>query len=115
MLSCSRMVAVLLLVLLAGTWFSGMALAAPAPPTPPARCHEHGSRIPSPKPVSYQCCITGHRQALAGVAFSVAPPVSLVAQTCKGQPRMPLASVTRTSAFLTDASPGSPGQIPLRV
>jgi hypothetical protein len=109
------MVAVVLLVLLVGSLCAGVALVAPAPQTVAAGCHGHGSKVPSPKPVSYQCCITGHRQALASITFSVTPPVCAGGQVCVAQPILAYASVTPTSAFSTEASPGFPGQIPLRV
>jgi hypothetical protein len=42
----------------------------------PAGCHsrapiDHAPAIPSPAPVSYQCCVSGHQAALPNVAFSL--------------------------------------------
>ena len=30
----------------------------------PLGCHEHGGKTPAPRPVSYQCCMTGHDTAV---------------------------------------------------
>lgn len=47
-----------------------------APVSHVAGCHRHGPMsdgpaIPSPAPVSYQCCVSGHQAALPNVAFSL--------------------------------------------
>jgi hypothetical protein len=31
---------------------------------PPSGCHEHGQKAPSPAPVTYKCCATGHNAAV---------------------------------------------------
>ncbi len=30
----------------------------------PAACHQHGRRIPTPQPVTYRCCQSGHDSAI---------------------------------------------------
>ena len=30
----------------------------------PAACHQHGTRIPTPQPVTYRCCQSGHDSAI---------------------------------------------------
>jgi hypothetical protein len=53
----------------------------------PAGCHSHGPMsnepvsngpvIPSPAPVSYQCCESGHQAALPNLVFSLASNAAL--------------------------------------
>ena len=40
---------------------------------PPAGCHEHGSKAPSPHSNSYQCCLTGHNTAVPQTSHSPEP------------------------------------------
>ncbi len=35
-------------------------------------CHEHGSSSPSPRPASYQCCLTGHNTAVLPATHTAA-------------------------------------------
>jgi hypothetical protein len=49
---------------------------AAAPASHPAGCHgrgpvKNGSAIPSPVPISYQCCVSGHQAPLPYVSFSL--------------------------------------------
>jgi hypothetical protein len=66
------LLAVLLLV--PSVWAAGL-------PTPqlvhPAGCHQHGPMLPSPAPVSHQCCTSGHQWAIAATNFSPDRPVAL--------------------------------------
>src|ERR1700730_13970224 len=57
-------------------------LSAAAPASHPAGCHSHGPvqngpAIPSPAPVSYQCCVSGHQAALPNMAFSLRSNVAM--------------------------------------
>jgi len=58
-----------------------------APASHPAGCHSHGPinvpvnhgpAIPSPAPVSYQCCVSGHQAALPNVVFSLRSHAALL-------------------------------------
>jgi hypothetical protein len=78
MFRLSRMLAVLqLAVFMAAvpglhafpSYFDGAAGSDPA-----MACHSHGPAMPSQRPVSYQCCVSGHQVALPGVSFSAAQP-----------------------------------------
>jgi len=53
---------------------------AAAPAGHPAGCHSHSNApaIPSPAPVSYQCCVSGHQTALPNVAFSLRSHAALL-------------------------------------
>jgi hypothetical protein len=74
-----RMIALLLLVLMAGTLPGAQALAfpeaQPLPPHPhPAGCHSPGSTVPAtpdPAPTSYQCCVNGHHAAIPNASFTL--------------------------------------------
>jgi hypothetical protein len=42
-----------------------------------AGCHSSAPEIPTPAPVSYQCCSSGHNWALLSASFSPHPPIAL--------------------------------------
>jgi hypothetical protein len=113
----SRIVAVLLL---------GMPLAPPsrgtmtfglnaAPDVAPAGCHGHGTSVPSPKPVSYKCCATGHQYAVPGMSFSASTPLSFLCWANQPQQAPGVDSGTSSRQILTPFSPGSPGSSLLRI
>ena len=62
---------------------------AAAPASHPAGCHRHGPMgdgpaIPSPAPVNYQCCVSGHLAALPNVAFTLRSDAALLCQLNPG-------------------------------
>ena len=66
-----RIVGLVLLIATAAALPGAVAMpSAVAPARKPAGCHGHAPAIPSPAPVSYQCCVSGHQAALPNVAFS---------------------------------------------
>jgi len=61
----SRVIAVLLLAIVAATALSGQVIHMAQPAhLGPAPCHGRSPALPSPQPVHYQCCRTGHDSAL---------------------------------------------------
>ncbi len=62
------------LLLAPGVWAVGL----PAPLVAhPAGCHQHGPVLPSPAPVSHQCCASGHQWAITGTSYSPDRPAAL--------------------------------------
>ena len=61
-----RLYSILVLILLAGSAVSSVAMQA----TPgihdekPSGCHEHGKKAPAHQPADYACCVAGHSSAL---------------------------------------------------
>jgi hypothetical protein len=71
----SRIIAVLLVAIVAATALSGQVIHIAQPAhLGPAPCHGHSPALPSPRPVNDQCCLTGHYAAL--LKSSVFPPPS---------------------------------------
>jgi hypothetical protein len=65
MLGFSRVIAVLLVAIVAATVLSGQVIHMAQPAhLGPAPCHGHSPALPSPQPVNDQCCLTGHASAL---------------------------------------------------
>jgi|ERR1700690_2146074 hypothetical protein len=82
MLPISRTVAVLLLATIAAALPGVQAFAlssalSSAPPAHPAGCHSQAPATPTPGGTHYQCCVSGHHQAMASAAFSLRPLVAL--------------------------------------
>jgi len=70
----TALILVAALLLAPGVWGAGL----PATQvTHPAGCHQHGPTLPSPAPVSHQCCASGHQWAIVGTTFSPDPPAAL--------------------------------------
>jgi hypothetical protein len=86
----------------------------PAPHQAPAGCHEHARRAPSPEPVSYQCCQTGHNAAVLTNAPN-ARPLFFVSEALA--PETFLFSAIGIDGFcqLLTSSSSPPGSTPLRV
>jgi|SRR5579864_6801304 len=111
MLSRGRMVAGLLLVVIAATLPGLHALAFSA--AQPAGCHSHGPA--SPHPATFQCCANGHQAAIPNAAFS---PPAMDVQMCRRAAgelgRFSLAS-DRHSVMFVVPSISPPGMAPLRI
>jgi hypothetical protein len=60
-----KMIALVLLVVVSPVLFGQVFVLGPAQSPQPrqAGCHEHGQEVPSPSPVTYQCCRVGHQFA----------------------------------------------------
>lgn len=71
----SHPIAMLLLVTFVAA-MSGTQVFAAAPVRHPAGCHGNMPSVPSPAPVSYQCCANGHDWAMPSVQFSCDRPVA---------------------------------------
>jgi hypothetical protein len=81
---------------------------------PPAGCHSHGHQAPSPVPVSYRCCVSGHQRAIPGSAYSYGP---LVAQgsSCLATSPAPMLVLRRDSVESVHPSASPPTATPLRI
>lgn len=110
----SRTVAVLLLVTIAaalpGVQASALSAAQPAHPG----CHGHAPATPTPAPTSYQCCVSGHHQAMASTPFSLRPLVALFDLDAR---EGILKCASLSSYFVGSAIPctSPPNSAPLRV
>ena len=83
----------------------------------PAGCHSHGPATPSPAPISYECCVNGHRWTIPGVSFSFSERL-LLAQfaTLDGGEDLSLASTFSAHFSLSAVIASSPpGIAPLRI
>ena len=80
----------------------------------PAGCHEHARHAPSPEPVSYQCCQTGHNAAVLTNAPNPRP-LFFVSESLASE--AVLFSVIGHDGFykVVASSCSPPGSTPLRV
>jgi hypothetical protein len=110
-----RMVAVVLLIVMAAM-SPAQAMPFPAVQTPhPAGCHSHRPATPSPAPPTYQCCVTGHDAAIPSAARALRPLVARFAASDGGE-GLALSSTFSahfSSNVVTASSP--PGIAPLRI
>ena len=61
--------AILLLAVMIVVPLAGQDVSAMMAPARPAACHQHEGAPPSPQPVSYRCCQSGHDSAILQSAF----------------------------------------------
>jgi hypothetical protein len=112
----SGMVALLLLVVTVAAFPGAHALAFSATqPAHPPGCHHHGPATPSPAPISFQCCVTGHQAAMPNASFS---PGDLAARLCAlaaGEQFSQGFALGRLPAMLIAPSNSPPGTAPLRI
>jgi hypothetical protein len=84
-----RLYSILVLLLLAGSAMSSLAMQA-APgihDERPSGCHEHGKKAPAHQPADYACCVAGHSSAL-------------VRASCVPQPQQVSGVLTLTAPFI---------------
>jgi hypothetical protein len=105
-----QILALVLIATLASTSIGIHALVLPAPHVHPAGCHGHGS--PTPAPVSYQCCVAGHHQAIPGSLFSGLVSLAYFGTTEDAENVVPVEPLGTTPV---SSSPGSPGITSLRI
>jgi hypothetical protein len=109
----------LLVVLLAAVVATASPFGQEASPMPavheqPAGCHQHGT-APSPQPVSYRCCQSGHDSAILQISFTsqldtadLTSPIELI--------EVMTPDITHPSIrHLANSSADPPGITPLRV
>jgi len=113
----SRIVAVLLLGMMLttpslGTMAFGLIA---APGAVPGGCHNRGTSVPPPTPVSYKCCATGHQYAIPGTSFSVPTALSYFCRAIQVEQTSRVYTGSISSRILIPFSPGSPGSSFLRI
>ena len=113
----SRIIAVLLVALVAATALSGQIIhmAQPAPPGP-APCHGHSPAGPSPQPVNYQCCLTRHYSALLQSSIFPRPSWTNLDHGCEiasGSSLLPIAHCPLPILSAPSSSP--PRTVSLRI
>jgi hypothetical protein len=111
-----RMIALLLLVTMAGTLATAQVELFPAAQeSHPAGCHGHAPAIPSPAPTSYQCCVSGHHAAIPNAAFSLRPEAAQICSLDNGaEPVLTLVPCYRASVRIVPSS-SPPSAVPLRI
>ncbi len=89
--------------------------AAPGSHERPAGCHERTGQVPTPGPVSYQCCRAGHHAAIVQ-PLSASRPVTLYVApaTISGQFLTSASAVAGARDRLTESG-DPPGALPLRI
>ena len=81
----------------------------------PAACHQHGSSVPHPQPVSYRCCQSGHDTAiLQRSSVSHLNSFDLAAPSDRSHIFLPTVPL-QNPRNLTTSSPDPPDLISLRV
>jgi len=93
----------------------------PAPSQRPTACHMHGgkglpdSQLPhSPRPASYECCLTGHDVAAVQAPHHIAPSCGWTPVAQQGAPALIHCSFNGYEVtMLLSAAP--PGLAPLRI
>lgn len=115
----SRMVVVLLSLTVATALPGAHELPFPAAQAGhPAGCH-HQPATPSPAPISYQCCVSGHGAAMPNAAFSLRASLrTMAARFCSfDASNGPLRDIVPFvhSAVLVVPSDSPPGIAPLRI
>ncbi|HEY3619447.1 MAG TPA: hypothetical protein VGK96_21770 [Candidatus Sulfotelmatobacter sp.] len=112
----SGMIAVMLLVVMAGAFPGAHALVfLTMQPAHPAGCHGHGPATPVPAPTSFQCCVSGHQAAMPNASFS---PGALAVGLCAlaaAKQVSPGFALDRLPAMLIVPSNSPPGAAPLRI
>src|SRR5260370_42388703 len=113
----SRIVAVLLLGMMLttpslGTMAFGLIA---APGAVPGGCHNRGTSVPPPTPVSYKCCATGHQYAIPGMSLSASIPLSYLCPAKQVEQAARVYTGTSSRQILIPFSPGSPGSSLLRI
>jgi hypothetical protein len=84
----------------------------PAPVERPAGCHEHGGKAPPPLPVSSQCCLIGHDNAVTEATHSPEPVLHDIREVVVEDSIVPLVSGSEMP-FLSSGDP--PGLTALRI
>ena len=79
----------------------------------PAGCHEHGSKAPTPRPASSECCVVGHNTALPQTAHSFEPVLLNDRIELVGDAPLDLLAVGMEKLFISSGDP--PGSTPLRI
>jgi hypothetical protein len=112
---CKMIALVMLVAVVSPALFGQVFVLVPAqaPQPRPAGCHEHGQKVPSPSPVTYQCCRVGHQFATVRDAVSLrAPFVTVSRAEVFGISSLPML-VCQT--LLKPLVSGSPGITALRI
>jgi len=110
----SRIVAMLVLATFVVSSAGAQALMRPQDASS-AGCHGHGSPVPGPVPLSHQCCVTGHSQAIPNGLFSGLAPLLYFVSASQAGATSPSYSFSGKHSTLVSSSPGSPGSISLRI
>jgi hypothetical protein len=112
----SRIIAVLLLAIVAATALSGQVIHGAQPAhlghTP---CHGPSPAFPSPQPVHYQCCRTGHDSALLQSSIFPRPSWTNLYHGSEIASGSSLPIVYRTLPILSASSSSPPRTVSLRI
>lgn len=115
MQSISRPVALLLLVTMAAALSAVQAFAlSGSNPAHAAPCHHQGPISPAPARSDYQCCVTGHHQAMASASFSLRPALAMRALEAGDRLRL-CSGPFSPAAVLAIPSVSPPCTPPLRI
>jgi len=109
-----KILAVLLLTLMAAISVAGQEGHMMPPPVRPAGCHHHGATPPASAPVSYRCCQNGHDSAIVQSSLAAQLSSTLLAT---GDP-MPFPNTLPTQVWVRGrkiSSPDPPHLVPLRI
>jgi hypothetical protein len=113
----TRMAAMLVVLAVAAMLPGAQAMEIPQLPSPhPAGCHGHSRpAAPSPAPVSYQCCVTGHAVALPNASFSLRHAAAQLGKLDdSNRPRLEFVSRLHTARCVVP-SMSPPDPAPLRI
>jgi hypothetical protein len=113
----SRIIAVLLVALVAATALCGQVIHMAQPAHPgPAPCHGYSPAPPSPQPVNYQCCLTRHYSALLQSSIFPRPSWTNLYHGCEiasGSSLLPIAHCPLPILSALSSSP--PRTVSLRI
>ena len=116
MLGFSRIIAVLLVAIVAATVLSGQVIHMARPAhLGPAPCHGRGPALPSPQPVHYQCCRTGHDAALLQSSIFPRPSWTNLYHGSEIASGSSLPTVYYTLPILSAPSSSPPWTVSLRI
>jgi hypothetical protein len=112
----SRIIAVLLIAIVAATALSGQVIHMAQPTHPgPAPCHGPSPALPRPQPVHYQCCRTGHDSALLQSSIFPRPSWTNLYHGSELASGSSLTVVYYTLPILSAPSSGPPRTVSLRI
>jgi hypothetical protein len=111
---CTRIAAVVLVVVGMASALAAQQSFAASPHEKPAGCHQHGKKSPARQPADYKCCVTGHDAALLRSAGSVHPVWHSGIAIVMAVP--PVSEILALPASLAETPPNpSSRNVPLRV
>jgi hypothetical protein len=112
--SSSKILAVLLVTLMAAISVAGREGHMMPAAVRPAGCHQHGAKPPASVPVSYRCCQNGHDSAILQTSRAAQVSSTLLA-TGDVMPAPVTIAIQVWVQSLKILSPDPPHTIPLRV